>query len=90
MNKQLILNNLTLAQRMARKKNRHIPHIAYDELEAAAYYGLVDAAVKYNPNKNDNFPSYASLRIAGAMSDYLRELQWGSRNNPVKTQEIAA
>jgi DNA-directed RNA polymerase specialized sigma subunit len=86
MTKQLVLTHLTLAKRMARQKNRCIPHISYDELESAAYFGLVDAAVKYNSEKNDNFSNYASVRIAGAMSDYLRELQWGSRANPVKMQ----
>ena len=83
---QLVVDNMDLAKKMARKKSRSLSHISYDDLESAAYFGLVDAASKYIPEQNDNFKAYASIRIAGAICDYLRELQWGSRSSPVKIE----
>ena len=80
----LITNYLPLARKIAQQKKRQLFSIYYDELESAAYFGLVDAAHKYNPRKNDNFVFYAKIRILGAIQDYLRELQWGSRRNPLK------
>lgn len=85
-NQQLVIDNMDLAQRMARKKSRKLSHVAYEDLESAAYFGLVDAASKYVPEQNDNFSAYASVRIAGAMCDYLRELQWGTQSSPVKAE----
>lgn len=85
-NQQLVVDNMELARRMARKKSRSLSHVSYDDLESAAYFGLVDAGCKYDPEQNDNFSAYASVRIAGAMRDYLRELRWGSRSSPVTAE----
>ena len=80
----LILSNLNLAQKIAKSKKKSLPHISFDELESAAYMGLVEAANNYNPNKNDNFSAYAVFRIIGAVKDYLRELSWGKRTENIK------
>lgn len=56
----------------------------YYELKSLAYFGLVEAALKYNDNKNDNFAGYAALRIKGKMLDFLR--QQASQNRIIKAQ----
>tara|TARA_Y100000034_G_scaffold48390_1_gene59750 strand:+ start:4263 stop:4772 length:510 start_codon:yes stop_codon:yes gene_type:complete len=74
----LVLNYLPLAHKIACNKKRTVPsHVDLDELKSAAYLGLVDAASRYNTKYN--FAPYASIRISGAISDFLRELGWGSR-----------
>lgn len=83
----LILENLPLAERIACSKKRKLSHIDYDELQSAAYMGLVEAADHYNPAENDCFPAFAAFRIVGAVQDYLRELTWGSRSRPVKVSD---
>ena len=85
----LITENLQFARNVARQKHGKYPFVSYDEIEAAAYMGLVEAAQKYNPELNDTFPGYAYPRIAGAIGDYVRELQWGTRANPVDREEIS-
>jgi RNA polymerase sigma factor (sigma-70 family) len=76
---QLIENHLPLADKLANWKCRVLPRTVYvEELKSAAYFGLVDAASKYEPDRGA-FESYARVRIAGAMQDYLRELSWGAR-----------
>lgn len=84
----LVLAYMKLANKIAHNKHRKTPFVAYDELQSAAYFGLVDAAAKYDPSKNDCFGAYAALRIAGAICDYLRELSWGSRDNPVEMSDV--
>jgi RNA polymerase sigma factor (sigma-70 family) len=84
----LILNNLELAKKLARSRQRKILNIEYDELESAAFLGLVEAAENYQGVEAEHFPSYAIYRILGAIQDYLRELMWGSKNNRLKKQPL--
>lgn len=74
----LVLDNISMAQRMARFKKRNLFSVSLDELESAAYLGLVQAANSFEDDL-ERFQAYAACRIAGAIQDYLRELQWGSR-----------
>ena len=80
----LIMNNISLAEKIAKSRKKKLSHISYDELKSAAYLGLVEAANNYDPQENDCFPAYAVWRVIGAVQDYLRELSWGTRANPVK------
>lgn len=83
----LIIENLNLAEKLAKTKKRKLSHISYDDLKSAAFCGLVEAANSYDNNKNDCFPAYAVYRISGAIKDYLRELSWGSRSKPIKLSQ---
>lgn len=80
----LIIDNLHLAEKLAKSKKRNLTNVSYDELKSAAYLGLVEAANNYREEENTCFPSFAAFRIIGAIQDYLRELSWGSRSNPLK------
>lgn len=84
----LIMDNLSLAEKIAKSRKKKLSHVSYDELKSAAYLGLVEAANKYDPNENDCFPAYAVWRIIGAVRDYLREISWGPRSKPVKMAEV--
>jgi len=78
---KLVVDYMYLAERIAFKKKRSVPpQVSVEELKAAAYLGLVDAAEKYKEGIG-NFPTYAYYRISGAIIDYLRELGWGKSNN---------
>jgi RNA polymerase sigma factor (sigma-70 family) len=83
---ELIISHIELANKIARSKKRTISCVGYDELQSAAYMGLVEAARTYDASLCPQFAAYANIRIFGAIKDYLRELGWGSRRNPlVKT-----
>jgi len=84
----LVLNHVYLAEKIAKSKKKKLTQVSYDELKSAAYLGLVEAAAHYDPQENDCFPAYAVWRIIGAVRDYLRELSWGPRSNPVKMVEV--
>ena len=83
----LVLTNLELAKKIARQRKTKISTVSLDDLESAAYFGLVQAAEHYDKNKSDNFVQYAIFKIFGAIRDYLRELLWGPRKNPWKKKE---
>lgn len=85
---ELIISNINFADIIAAKKKRQISSINYEELQAAAYLGLVEAAHRYDQKKNACFQAFAFFRINGAIRDYLRELSWGSRRKPVKMQDV--
>lgn len=84
----LVVSHLPLAQKIARLSQKKYTFLNFDELESAAYLGLSEAALKYNPDLGASFETFASCRIFGAIKDYMRELSWGSRNNPVKTESF--
>lgn len=67
----LILSHIPVARKIARRLSRTL-HGDYEEFESAAYLGLVEAATRYDPMKNDNFERWADTRIRGAIYDYLR------------------
>ncbi len=75
----LIEQYIPLANKLARQKKKTLPHkITFEELQSAAYMGLVDAASRFDESKGFSFSTFAYWRIIGEMQDYLRELGWGS------------
>lgn len=83
--KELIISHIYLADKMAKHKKKSLSYVSLDELQSAAYFGLTQAADRYDFNLNDCFASFAVVRISGAIKDYLRELSWGARNKKIKT-----
>ncbi len=76
----LIEQFMPLAEGLACGRYKNVPKkVQLDELKSAAYFGLVDAAIKYEPDKP--FVAYAKRRICGEMQDYLRTLGWGVQKN---------
>jgi RNA polymerase sigma factor (sigma-70 family) len=84
---QLILNHLFLAKQIALSQFKKTPpHVQLDELQAAAYMGLVQAASKYDGKKP--FIKYAPFRIYGEIKDYLRGFYWGGRTKPLSVTSL--
>ena len=78
---KLILDYLQLANKLEGTKNKRTPRsVTIDELQSAAYFGLVDAASRYKRRYGVSFGPFARFRICGEMVDYLRGLSWGGRN----------
>lgn len=82
--KQLIIKNLKLADKIAQSTKKTYYFISYDELQSAAYMGLSEAALNFNIQKCASFSNYATYRIFGAIKDYLRELRFGTKSIKIK------
>jgi RNA polymerase sigma factor (sigma-70 family) len=81
---KLFHEHMSLAEKIASKKQKSVPKcVQLDELRSAAYYGLLDAASRYDESKHDQFPMYATIRIYGEINDYLRKCTWGTRGHQV-------
>lgn len=77
---RLILEHLELVRILVSRYRNLLPRwIERDELEAAGYLGLVQAAKRYDPSSRAKFSNFASSRILGEMKDYLRQLDHVSR-----------
>jgi RNA polymerase sigma factor (sigma-70 family) len=69
---QLIENYLPLAKSIVFERKKSLPKkVDIDDIQSAAYFGLVDAAQKYNPSKS-SFGTYARWRIVGEIKDFVR------------------
>lgn len=78
---QLILDHLALVSGIATHVQRTLPvHVDHDDLVHAGTMGLFDAATKYREDKEVSFATYAKHRIRGAILDYLRQIDWASRD----------
>lgn len=63
----------SVAARLAR---RLPPHVDVDELVNIGVLGLIDAVDRFDEARGVPFPSYAEIRIRGAILDALRETDW--------------
>ncbi|WP_074037230.1 FliA/WhiG family RNA polymerase sigma factor [Exiguobacterium profundum] len=59
-----------------------------DELKSLGYMGLYDALMKYDPEHNNKFDTYAAFRIRGAIIDGLRKVDWLPRSVREKEKKI--
>ncbi|MBY0516636.1 MAG: sigma-70 family RNA polymerase sigma factor [Bacteriovoracaceae bacterium] len=64
---------------------RHYAHRAhqvldFEDLVVVGMMGLMDAASKYNPQKDTLFKTYAEFRIRGEIIDELRRQDWMTRS----------
>jgi RNA polymerase sigma factor for flagellar operon FliA len=76
-----VLDHLPLVKAIAVRLHESLPvHVELDDLVHNRHPRIVDAATKYNPDKNVAFSSYAKHRIKGSILDSLRQLDWASRD----------
>lgn len=79
--KKLIEENYNLVNKVANfMMLRFYGVINRDDLVEMGIGGLIDAAVKFDPSKNENFKVYAITRIKGSILDGMRKLDFMSRN----------
>lgn len=85
----LITSHMKLAETIALKEWRTATHILKrDDMLSLAYFGLVDAAHRwepyckehdYDPAAVNYFKVFAGLRIRGTIRDYIRKDDWATR-----------
>jgi|ERR1700730_254499 len=77
---QLLLENLPHVHYLARRIHCRLPpHVPLEDLVQSGVLGLMEAVLKYDPNKNVHLKHYAEYRIRGAILDSLRQADWGPR-----------
>lgn len=71
----LVEQYLPLANKLAYDKKKTLPrYVDFEELQSAAYLGLVEAASRFDAMRGNSFMTYAYPRILGAIQDHLRSI----------------
>ena len=87
----LVRQCLPLVNHLVRDVLNRVPaHVNRDDLASAAMYALAAAARNFDPLLGVPFPSYAALRIRGAITDELRAMDWASRENRRRSRDVEA
>jgi RNA polymerase sigma factor for flagellar operon FliA len=78
---QLVLAYAPMVRYIASRKVRELPtHCELDDLASSGLVALMEAIDRFDPLKGASFEQYAWTRIAGALVDELRKLDWASRS----------
>lgn len=86
---RMLMEHLTSVRFIARKIHKTLPrHIELDDLISAGMVGLVEAFNRFDATRHVQFKSYAQFRVRGAILDWLRTLDWGSRDIRRKARAI--
>lgn len=78
---EIVLNNMGLVRSCAMSmRNMYIRHGDTDDVINEGVLALMDAIESFDPAKGAKFETYASLKIRGAIIDFLRKQDWIPRN----------
>jgi RNA polymerase sigma factor (sigma-70 family) len=76
----LVLAHLDWAHGIARQALRNLPTwFVLEDLLGPAEIGLIQAAERYDPQRNDNFRGYAQQRVWGACISAIRRREYRER-----------
>jgi RNA polymerase sigma factor (sigma-70 family) len=84
---RLVLDSMEFARKIAIARARKYT-IEQDDAISAATMGLIQAAKRFDPSKNDHFRKYAYLRIMGSIMDEVRKNLPGSRKDQAEGKKI--
>ena len=78
---RLVLAYAPMVRYIASRKVRELPaHCELDDLASAGLVALLEAIDRFDPARGASFEQYAWTRVAGALVDELRKLDWASRS----------
>jgi RNA polymerase sigma factor FliA len=76
-----------LVCKIARRMPRRL--LDFDDLVAVGLVGVMDAYERFDPGRGVGFYAFASPRIAGAMVDAMRQVDWVPRSVRDKGAEVS-
>ena len=86
---QLINEHLPHVKRIVHRIASHLPsNVEIDDLINSGIIGLIEAAERYDPTRDNKFMTYAMFRIEGAVLSELRSRDFLSRSNRKKSREM--
>ena len=86
---QLITEYLPYVKRIVQRIAVHLPgSVEIDDLTNAGIIGLIEAAERYDPTRDNKFITYAVFRIKGAVLSELRSRDFLSKANRRKAREL--
>lgn len=78
---EIVLSNMGLVRSCALSmRNMYVKFGETDDVVNEGVLALMDAIETYDPTKGAKFETYASLKVRGAIIDYIRKQDWIPRN----------
>lgn len=78
---EIVLQNMGLVRTVALSmRNMYIKFGDVDDVVNEGVIALMDAIESYSPDRGAKFETYASIKIRGAIIDFLRKQDWIPRN----------
>ena len=78
---EIVLKSMGLVRAVAMSmRNMYIKFGDVDDVVNEGVIALMNAIEEYNPEKGAKFETFASLKIKGAIIDYIRKQDWIPRN----------
>lgn len=78
---EIVLKNMGLVRTVAMSmRNMYIKFGDVDDIVNEGVIALMNAIEEYDPQKGAKFETFASLKIKGAVIDYIRKQDWIPRN----------
>ncbi len=78
---EIVMNNMGLVRSVAMSmRNMYIKYGEVDDVVNEGVIALMDAIESYSPDKGAKFETYATIKIRGAVIDYIRRQDWIPRN----------
>ena len=88
---RLILEHLPQVRMVARKIHGRVPgNVCFDDLVSTGILGLISAIDHFDATRHVRLKTYAEHRIAGAILDSLRRLDWAPRQQRKHAKQIDA
>ncbi len=85
----LVLHYTPLVRAVAYRVAAGLPsYVEHADLVQSGVFGLIDAVVRFDPQRCPRFESYAAQRIKGAIIDELRAQDWVPRSVRGRTREF--
>ncbi len=76
-----VLEHHGLVKKIALHMKKRLPsYIELEDLIQSGFVGLLEARSHYKNNMGATFETFASLRVHGAMIDFLRKNSWANRD----------
>ena len=86
----LLVQHAPLVKRIAHHLMARLPDsVQLEDLIQAGMIGLLEAARHFDASHGASFPTYAGIRIRGAMLDEIRRLDWTPRSVHRRGREVA-
>ena len=82
--------NAPQVKTIARSVKRLLPEADFEDLESAGYEGLVQAALRYDPESGVSFATFSHYRVRGSMIDWVRAQNPGLRRHSRALRALAA
>lgn len=86
---EIVLTYTWLVKKIVlRFKGRSDNYSQLDDMVNQGIIALIDAVERYNPDLGSKFESFASIKIKGAVIDFMREQDWIPRNQRSLVKEF--